>query len=374
METTERRAPGSRRSRSLGTSGLILPVLAFLLVAATALDGQQRRDDCQCVDPDGNPIENCSCFRVIEPQDLFSVWGQGQARARIGVTVNTNQHARYERQGVHISDILENGPADEAGLEADDIITSIRGHSIFDALEDADLEEDLDLDQSIPVQRLLRLLREVDPGEEVEIEYLRDGEPRRALLTAEENSPAFVRAFTFRSDGLRGFERPDDWALELRDRVGDLRAWRFRTGSDSDAPNVFQFLGPEGQFRLQLDSLRGATAGDLPFMIRNLDPCFTGRSNALVWGLGCVDGVDLQELNPELGDYFGTDQGVLVTDVREESALGLRPGDVLLSIDGRTVDDAREVRRILQSYELDEDLTLRVMRRGEEIEVQGRRR
>ena len=352
----------------------MLPVLAVLLVATTGLEGQQRREDCRCVDADGNPIENCSCFRVIEPQNLFSVWGLGQARARIGVTVNTNQDARYERQGVHISDILENGPADEAGLEVDDIITSLQGHSIFDALEDADLEDDLDLDQSIPVQRLLRMLREVDPAEEVEIEYLRDGESRRAVLTAEENSRAFARGFTFRSDGLRGLERPDDWALELRDRAGDLRAWQFRTGPDSDVPHVFRFLGPDSQFGLRLDSLRGAIAGDLPFMVRNLDPCFTGRSNALMFGFGCVDGVDLQELNPELGDYFGTDQGVLVTDVREESTLGLRPGDVLLSIDGRTVDDAREVRRILQSYELEEDLTLRVMRRGEEVEVQGRRR
>ena len=271
METTERRAPESRRSKSLGWSSVILPMLAVLLVAATALEGQQRREDCRCVDEDGNPIENCSCFRVIQPQNFFSVWGQRQARARIGVTVNTDQHARYERQGVHISDILENGPADEAGLEADDVITSVQGHSVFDALEDADLEEDLDLDRSLPVQRLLQMLREVEPGEDVEIAYLRDDESRRAVLTAEENS-AFARSFTFGPNGPSGVFSPDDWSVELRDRVGDLRAWQFRTGPDSDEPNVFRFLERDGQFGVQLDSLRGAIAGDLPFMVRNLDP------------------------------------------------------------------------------------------------------
>ena len=67
-------------------------------------------------------------------------------------------------------------------------------------------------------------------------------------------------------------------------------------------------------------------------------------------------------------------KGVLVTDVREESTLGLKPGDVLLAIDGRPVEDALHVRRILQSYSTDEGLTLRIMRQGETMEVEGQRR
>jgi S1-C subfamily serine protease len=84
--------------------------------------------------------------------------------------------------------------------------------------------------------------------------------------------------------------------------------------------------------------------------------------------------VELVELNPELGEYFGTDRGVLVADASEESTLGLRPGDVLLAIDGREVQDPAHARRILGSYRDGEELRLRIRRRGEDMEVLGTRR
>jgi S1-C subfamily serine protease len=88
-----------------------------------------------------------------------------------------------------------------------------------------------------------------------------------------------------------------------------------------------------------------------------------------------VDGVELLELNPDLAEYFeAPDGGVLVTEVSEDSPLGLRAGDVLVAIDGREVRDPDHVRRILASYETDEEVRLRVIRQGREIEVLGRRR
>jgi S1-C subfamily serine protease len=48
-------------------------------------------------------------------------------------------------------------------------------------------------------------------------------------------------------------------------------------------------------------------------------------------------GVTVQELSPQLADYFGVDDGVLVSSVTEESvaaAAGLQAGDVITSVDG----------------------------------------
>ena len=87
-----------------------------------------------------------------------------------------------------------------------------------------------------------------------------------------------------------------------------------------------------------------------------------------------MDGVHLEPLNEELGEYFGGDDGVLVTDVVEESTLGLRPGDVILSVGGREVSEPDDVVRILRSYEEDEPVTLTVRRQGEQMQLRATRR
>ncbi|MBT8404979.1 MAG: PDZ domain-containing protein, partial [Gemmatimonadetes bacterium] len=99
-----------------------------------------------------------------------------------------------------------------------------------------------------------------------------------------------------------------------------------------------------------------------------------GEASVFVFGGGnCIEGVEFVELNPELGEYFGTDEGILVARVAESSALGLRAGDVLMAVDGREVRSTDHARRILSSYEPDEEIRLRIMRQGAETEVLARR-
>jgi S1-C subfamily serine protease len=97
-------------------------------------------------------------------------------------------------------------------------------------------------------------------------------------------------------------------------------------------------------------------------------------SGNFVFRSDCVDGARLVELNPALGEYFGATRGVLVTEVAEDSPLGLVAGDIILSVSGRTVEAPEDVGRILASFRSDEVVTLRVRRKGQEIEVRGRRR
>src|SRR5262249_56346924 len=47
--------------------------------------------------------------------------------------------------------------------------------------------------------------------------------------------------------------------------------------------------------------------------------------------------LELAPLNPELGKYFATSDGVLVINVPPDSKLGLKPGDVVVAVDGRKV-------------------------------------
>ena len=82
-------------------------------------------------------------------------------------------------------------------------------------------------------------------------------------------------------------------------------------------------------------------------------------------------GLHLTELNPGLAEYFSTDAGVLVLEVDDGSPLGLQAGDVILAIDGREVEEQRDVGRILRSYEGGEEVSFSVIRKGQQITVEG---
>ncbi len=81
--------------------------------------------------------------------------------------------------------------------------------------------------------------------------------------------------------------------------------------------------------------------------------------------------MELVELTPELGSYFGTDTGILVvrapTDVAE-----LQDGDVILEIGTRTPNSTEHAMRILGSFEPGETLELTIMRdqRRQTLEIE----
>jgi S1-C subfamily serine protease len=87
-------------------------------------------------------------------------------------------------------------------------------------------------------------------------------------------------------------------------------------------------------------------------------------------GLGAMfDGMELADLSPGLGQYFGTSQGVLVVRVPHDGEfLKLQDGDVIQSIDGRTPENSSHASRILRSYQAGEKIHLKVMRQKKSLE------
>jgi PDZ domain-containing protein len=221
---------------------------------------------------------------------------------RIGVLVNTTADSASDRYGARIEAVTPGGPAEKAGLKAGDIITKFNGTSLaYSRDESSELDN-----MSRPGGKLVDLAHELDPGDTVKIEFRRGAETKTATLIADEG------AFTMNGMG----------------------------------PMVHEMELPRTPFALG--------EGD-------------GMGMGMGMGMGFCMGdawcdLDLVTLNADLGDYFGTKEGVLVVKAPADSELPLKSGDVILSIGGRKPTSPSHAMRILRSYDTGETVSIEIMR------------
>jgi PDZ domain-containing protein len=160
-----------------------------------------------------------------------------------------------------------------------------------------------DDEDSGPGRKLVELVHDLDVGDTVKVEYRRGTETKTATVVTDEQ-----QGFTF---------------------GGAL-------------PSMREFEMPKMQ---------------MPFMTTP-----EGRGAWTVcFGDAWCD-LDLVTLNADLGDYFGTKDGVLVIKAPGDSALPLKSGDVILSIGGRKPTTPAHAMRILRSYDAGESVSIEIMR------------
>jgi serine protease Do len=83
-------------------------------------------------------------------------------------------------------------------------------------------------------------------------------------------------------------------------------------------------------------------------------------------------GASIQDLTEQLGDYFGTRTGVLVTEVNDGTPAkdaGLKAGDVITKINGLTVGSTADLRRRLT--DVSGETTITVMRDRKEVTLKA---
>ncbi|HTI05722.1 MAG TPA: PDZ domain-containing protein [Gemmatimonadales bacterium] len=227
------------------------------------------------------------------------------SRGRIGVIVDTRADNANDKIGARIEGITPGGPAEKAGLKVGDVITRFNGTALGGAEP-----EDKDNEDSGPGMKLIELARSLDPGDTVQVEYRRGTDSRKATIVAEELG-------------------------------GGPMAW---TGT------------------MEMPEMRGR--------IENLLPKLSfGDGEGFSYFGGAWGDIELVELNPELGDYFGTREGVLVVRAPEDSTLSLKGGDVILSIGGRKPSSPMQAMRIIRSYDPGETVALDVLRKQKHVTV-----
>jgi S1-C subfamily serine protease len=96
----------------------------------------------------------------------------------------------------------------------------------------------------------------------------------------------------------------------------------------------------------------------------DIPPFVLGRADSI------LGNAELVPLTPKLGQYFGTEKGLLVVRAPSDDDLELEEGDVILEIDGRAPNNTSHAMRILSSYQPGEKLTLNVMRKKRRTNIE----
>lgn len=101
-----------------------------------------------------------------------------------------------------------------------------------------------------------------------------------------------------------------------------------------------------------------------------------------VWGLDELIGrstnrlgISVSRLSPQLAEYFGTKEGVLVSSVTDNSAAakaGIKAGDVITSFNGSVVNDPSDVRRRVADLSDGDEFTIAVMRDKKAVTLKGK--
>jgi serine protease Do len=86
-------------------------------------------------------------------------------------------------------------------------------------------------------------------------------------------------------------------------------------------------------------------------------------------------GISVDELSPQLSEYFGTKEGVLVTTVRDNSnasRAGVKAGDVITSLNSDAITTAAELRLRAQRLGSGDEFTLGVVRDRKPMTLKGK--
>ncbi len=149
-------------------------------------------------------------------QDELMRFVQGRPQgAMLGINI---EDAKGRDDGVEVVGVSPGGPAEQAGLKTGDLVVAMNGQS----LRTTDGRE--------PSTQLVERMRSVEPGQTVNLDYLRDGQKRSAAIKAAPAEPPIARI--------------------LRERLPK------QLPEGLQIPGFEGLLGPERQFRsLELVSL-----------------------------------------------------------------------------------------------------------------------
>ena len=224
------------------------------------------------------------------------------ARRVLGVSFAQRGSSR-DTAGLLIVSVSSGGAADKAGLNEGDRVVSVDGIDLRVSAADAGTSDGV----TARVSRFRRALDAARDSQPVKLDVLSDGRRRTVSVV-----PTRERGFVFSTGGL------DDMAASIRGAISrDFN--RERRDSDDNRGDTWSRSGGE--------SAAGGT--------------MHGRTDGATLAMG---GLSLASVDRDFAQRFGqgSENGALVVRVRGDWE-PLKPGDVLLTIEGRSVRDGNSL-------------------------------
>ncbi|MEM1412111.1 MAG: PDZ domain-containing protein [Pseudomonadota bacterium] len=267
----------------------------------------------------------------------------GGNRAVIGVILGESTE-----DGVEVLGLSPDGPAERAGLQQGDVIVGLMGEPLAQDGTDARWV-------------LSESMEAVEPGDELLIVAERGNETLELTVVAEEREPFSWQSVT----RLGGPTAPLPPTAPSPTESQGLFVQRFSFPElDMDQLNedMDNLRSELAQRRIIVDARDGD--GEIIYDFEVLsDVGETAISGTNIWfGMPLTRGLEFAELDSRLGAYFDTDTGVLVLRAREDNALELESGDVILSVGGDRVERPGDVMRALRRAEAGTSLEMVIKR------------
>lgn len=288
------------------------------------------------------------------------VWGQERGWLGISVSCECTTEETAEAFIWHfgsepiVTDVLEGGPGDEAGLRAGDTILSVNG-------------VDITTDEG---GRLFGALR-VGQGAELRVRRVTGTtmltivpRPREAVYGKLRVVPAWDEGRDSLVKEVRElYDRQLRWQIAVREAENALRR------SEAEGRQVSGGEASLQQQRAQIDSMNRAI-GWLQGRLRELTDSLAARTLVLVPVEESAERIEartirvypdavagarfkeLDEGSPFTTILPGVKEGLLITEVAEKTpahTAGLREGDVVMAVNGEPVRTIIELRRLLRS-------------------------
>jgi membrane-associated protease RseP (regulator of RpoE activity) len=225
-------------------------------------------------------------YKIIVNEDKVK-WGEGGSKAFLGIYMK-----QAETEGVIIENVVENSAAEKAGLQPGDILITIDGEKITDS------------------ESVYEALKNKKPGDEVSLEYLRDGKKQSAKAT-------------------------------LGERKNEMRSYMFNGDEDFDFDFDMDEMG-----KMKGHAFMWKEMKDRPFL-----------------GVGIEDAAEMEDSK--------SDKGVYVNKIYENSAAeqaGMKPGDIIIKIDEKAIEKSEQLIDALKEHKAGESIKLTYLRDGNQME------
>jgi len=299
----------------------------------------------------------------------------------IGVGIDTRPRDS-DRYGAYVQSVTPGSPADRAGILSGDIITRVAGKSLT---EKTSKDEG---DDTTPGLRLISIITKLPAGKAVEVELRRGTQNRSVKVTpVEDDMPTVARVMPEQFSGKLTYALPREMGVEVP-RVAEAPTFSVFGNNGG----YYYSFGGNGLFadlelaplNEKLGSYFGTSEGVLvigttperSMLTRSIRLDSSARASGGFGGRGgFVTGRRIDGEQSRAGTAAGgrgrADTNVVYIDgapvaptVTRKAAvtLGLEPGDVVVSVDGRKVTTPAQLMRIVSTYERGEEFKLQIMR------------